>query len=81
MCGDLTAAFDFRNPNANVPLLPSTASYAPADKNCHNDYIPVPPVDQKMPQQESSVRPSRALGYELFVRTKVDASKGTFLFL
>jgi phospholipase C len=80
VCGDLTAAFDFRNPNAKVPPLPSTASYAPADKNRHNDYVPLPPVDQKMPQQESGVRPSRALGYELFVRSKVDASKGTVAF-
>ncbi|WP_250467762.1 phosphocholine-specific phospholipase C [Caballeronia sp. GAFFF2] len=80
ICGDLTSAFDFRNPNSKLPTLPATTSYVPPDKARHPDYVPLPPVDQKLPVQEPGVRPSRALPYELFVRSKPDASKGAVSF-
>lgn len=80
ICGDLTSAFDFRNPNRGMPTLPGTASYAPPDKARHPDYVPVPPVVGAMPKQEPGVRPARALPYELFVRTHANASQRTVAF-
>ncbi|RKP46530.1 phosphocholine-specific phospholipase C [Trinickia fusca] len=76
VCGDLTRAFDFRNPNAAFPTLPSTAGYAPPDRNRHPDYIPLPPLLPSMPTQEPGVRLARALPYELFLRTHANASAG-----
>ncbi|WP_277184369.1 phosphocholine-specific phospholipase C [Caballeronia sp. BR00000012568055] len=80
VCGDLTSAFDFRNPNRNLPTLPSTTGYAPPDKIRHPDYVPIPPVGGALPQQEPGVRLSRALPYELFVRAHADSSKGAVSF-
>jgi phospholipase C len=74
ICGDLTRAFDFANPNAAVPALPSTRGYAPADRERHPDYVPLPPLVQAQPKQEPGVRPARALPYELFVRARTDAA-------
>jgi phospholipase C len=74
VCGDLTRAFDFANPNAAQPTLPSTVGYAPPDRERHPDYVPLPPLVQAKPRQEPGVRPARALPYELFVRARVDAA-------
>ena len=74
ICGDLTRAFDFAHPNAAVPALPSTSGYAPADRERHPDYVPLPPLVQAKPKQEPGVRPARALPYELFVRARIDAA-------
>ncbi|MBB5425099.1 phospholipase C [Paraburkholderia sp. JPY158] len=68
VCGDLTSAFNFANPNASVPSLPSTSGYVPPDQNRHQDYVPQAPTVQTVPKQEAGVRPARALPYELFVR-------------
>jgi len=68
VCGDLTSAFNFANPNDAVPSLPSTSGYVPPDQNRHPDYQPQPPAVQAVPQQEPGVRPARAVPYELFVR-------------
>ncbi|OLL30491.1 phospholipase C, phosphocholine-specific [Burkholderia sp. SRS-W-2-2016] len=74
VCGDLTSAFDFANPNAAVPSLPRTSGYVPADQQRHDDYKPQPPAVQTMPKQEAGVRPARALPYELFVRADEGAN-------
>jgi len=68
VCGDLTSAFNFANPNDAIPSLPSTSGYVPPDQNRHPDYQPQPPAVQAVPQQEPGVRPARAVPYELFVR-------------
>ncbi|WP_233831080.1 phosphocholine-specific phospholipase C [Paraburkholderia sp. ZP32-5] len=68
VCGDLTSAFNFANPNEAIPPLPSTSGYVPPDQNRHPDYQPQPPAMQAVPQQEPGVRPARAVPYELFVR-------------
>jgi phospholipase C len=73
ICGDLTRAFDFAHPNAALPTLPNTSGYAPADRERHPDYVPLPPLVQAKPKQELGVRPARALPYELFVRARIDA--------
>jgi phospholipase C len=75
VCGDLTRAFDFANPNAAFPTLPSTSAYAPADQQRHPDYVPLPPLVQAQPRQEPGVRPARALPYELFVHARTDAGQ------
>ena len=78
VCGDLTAAFNFENPNALPVPLPSTAAYAPPDRLRHPDYIPVPPIDQAVPTQEPGLRRARALPYEFYVAGRADLSQGTF---
>jgi phospholipase C len=76
ICGDLTSAFNFVNPNDAEPALPSTAGYVPPDQLRHPDYVPLPPLVQAVPKQEPGVRPARALPYELFVRLHDEASQG-----
>ena len=78
VCGDLTSAFNFATPNEVVPTLPSTAAYVPKDKLRHASYVPLPPLVQAVPKQESGMRPSRALPYELFVRGRQDEAAGKF---
>jgi phospholipase C len=74
--GDLTSAFNFESPNDAVIALPSTASYQPLNQNRYPDYVPTPPSNQSLPEQEPGTRPARALPYELHVDGKVDALLG-----
>jgi phospholipase C len=67
VAGDLTSAFNFASPNDARVSLPSTVAYVPPDNDRHPDYIPAPPSDQVLPQQEPGTRPARALPYELHV--------------
>ena len=76
VCGDLTSAFNFRSPNDATVRLPSTVAYIPPDNQRHPDYVPVPPTVQALPEQESGVRPARALPYELHVRARTDLTDG-----
>lgn len=70
------AAFNFKDPNAAVPSLPSTAAYVPPDYVRHHDYIPDVPSVQALPRQEPGVRPARAVPYELQVLGSVDCFDG-----
>ncbi|HJZ63372.1 MAG TPA: phospholipase C, phosphocholine-specific [Candidatus Acidoferrum sp.] len=72
--GDLTSAFDFGSPDAAVVALPDTSSLKPSNLNRHPDYVPKPPSNQALPQQEPGRRPARALPYELRVDAQVNAS-------
>jgi phospholipase C len=66
ICGDLTSAFDFTSTDDRVPPLPPVGQYkpsAPAPPSFH----PTPPANGSVPTQESGVRPSRRLGYNLHV--------------
>jgi phospholipase C len=78
VCGDLTAAFNFENPNDAVPALPSTAGYVPPDDQRHPDYDPVPPLDQSLPRQEPGIRLARALPYALSANGRLDGAAGRF---
>jgi phospholipase C len=78
VCGDLTSAFDFRNPNASIVKLPDTATFMPPDAQRHPDYKPVPPAQQAMPSQEQGVRRARALPYRLDVAGRPDLATGAF---
>jgi phospholipase C len=74
--GDLTSAFNFASPNDATVALPSTASYEPPNQNRYPDYVPTPPSNQALPEQEPGTRPARALPYELHVDGEVSASHG-----
>ena len=65
VCGDLTSAFNFRTPNGAPVRLPSVAGYKPPDNSRHDDYVPVPPVQQALPRQERGFRRARPLPYEM----------------
>ena len=78
VCGDLVSAFNFSSPNESVPALPSTTGYVPPDSNRHDSYLPVPPAAQAMPKQESGLKWSRALPYNLAVHGRVDSAHRTF---
>jgi phospholipase C len=51
VCGDLASAFDFDQTRTDVPPLPATAAYRPADDQRHPDYAPVPPTNPMLPGQ------------------------------
>jgi phospholipase C len=78
ICGDLTSAFDFATPNTINVALPSTAAYAPPDRDLHPDYVPAPPKHQALPLQEKGLRYARALPYELNVVGRANLASGTF---
>jgi phospholipase C len=76
VAGDLTSAFNFDSPNDAVVALPSTVAYAPPDNERHPDFVPAPPVNQALPEQEPGTRPARALPYELHVEGEVNVGQG-----
>jgi phospholipase C len=78
VCGDLTSAFNFTNPNDATVPLPSTTAYIPPDNERHPDYVPTPPTTQAMPVQEPGTRPARPVPYELYVQGQPDTSTGAF---
>jgi phospholipase C len=76
--GDLTTAFDFRHPNRKpFPTLPVlTREEATAIRSAQDalPQIPVPfGAEGTFPVQETGMRPSRALPYELSVDALVDS--------
>ncbi|HEV7653748.1 MAG TPA: phospholipase C, phosphocholine-specific [Mycobacteriales bacterium] len=74
--GDLSTAFDFRNPNrSRPPRLPDTDDFRPEDLTRQPDQVPVPPADQQLPTQERGVKPARAIPYTLFADAR--ATGGT----
>ncbi|MFG1989799.1 phosphocholine-specific phospholipase C [Actinoplanes sp. NPDC048988] len=70
VAGDLTSAFDFKNPNRGRPDLPGTTDFKPAELTRRPNEVPVPPADPELPGQERGVRPARALPYRLHVDGK-----------
>jgi phospholipase C len=78
ICGDLTAAFDFKEPDARRVKLPDTAAYEPPDHTKHPDFVPAPPTLQTMPSQEPGLRHARALPYELDAEGTADIAHGAF---
>ncbi|MBL1258457.1 phosphocholine-specific phospholipase C [Methylocystis sp. Sn-Cys] len=75
ICGDLTSAFDFTRPDKRFVALPSTASYAPPDRQRHPSYVPTLPTQQAMPKQETGARYARPLPYALDVKGALDLAK------
>jgi len=74
VCGDLTSAFDFGNPqNAALPALPDMSNYAVIDAQQQAKGKYVVPATNQLPVQERGVRLSRKLPYELHVDAAVKA--------
>lgn len=78
VCGDLTSAFDFANPNAAPVRLPDTSMYVPTNHDRHPDYVPTVPVSQSLPKQERGLRRARALPYELRVDGTANSAASAF---
>jgi phospholipase C len=78
VCGDLTAAFDFRSASSRVPKMPSVAAYKPdVAQPTPPSYHPVPPANGALPHQEPGIRPSRRLGYRFEVNLEPSRSRLT----
>ncbi|VWD35368.1 phospholipase C [Burkholderia lata] len=81
VCGDLTSAFNFKNPNGNpatsFPAPTKAAADAQHVQQSLQGAVPVPSVSaQQMPTQPAGTRPSRALPYELHTSASADVSGG-----
>ena len=73
VCGDLTSAFNFADPNdeaffANLPVTLALANQARA---LPGRTVPATPAVSALPVQADGVRPSRALPYDLQTRCQV----------
>jgi phospholipase C len=77
VCGDLTSAFDFANPEGAAVALPDTSTYLPPDHQKQPSFVPAVPAQQSLPVQESGQRSARALPYELRVDANADPGKRT----
>jgi phospholipase C len=80
VAGDLTSAFDFDHPDYSWPDLPKTKNYTEEsiDQCLHLPY-PMVPTQQSLPKQESGVRISRALPYQITTSDTVDVSNKKLL--
>jgi phospholipase C len=77
--GDLTSAFDFRNPNGpRRVVLPGTDAFNPEDLVRHPDLELDPPASGAVPGQERGVRPARALPYVLEGEGIAQPADGSF---
>jgi len=76
IAGDLTSAFNFRNPNTKVVSLPDTSGYAPTVFTTQPDYVPPVPANQVLPNQETGVRPARPVPYELQAQGQFNLAGG-----
>jgi phospholipase C len=70
VCGDLTSAFDFANPETNYPALPNLTSLD-ADT-----FAGTPPNLQSMPQQDTNSLVSMPLPYQPEVVAETDCASG-----
>jgi phospholipase C len=78
VAGDLTSAFNFKNPNAKVVTLPGTSAYIPPTQDRFPDYTPVPPTTEHLPRQEKGTRPARPVPYQVNVSGGANFADGTF---
>ncbi|MDP9603074.1 UNVERIFIED_ORG: phospholipase C [Variovorax paradoxus] len=87
VCGDMTSAFNFANPNGEpLPTLAGRNSLDDANQQSKSqEYeadgvtkrsaVPLP-LNPQLPRQATGTRPSRALPYELHVSGRADAING-----
>ncbi|MBO1112580.1 phosphocholine-specific phospholipase C [Bordetella petrii] len=80
ICGDLSSAFNFANPNGEVlPTLEGRTTKDAADQLIAQQEAaaPIPvPASAELPGQQAGTRPSRALPYELHTTARADAGAG-----
>lgn len=67
VCGDLTSAFDFAQPERVLPALPALVGIDALVERQSRLPPPLPPLESALPKQAPGVRPSRALPYDLHV--------------
>src|SRR5882757_2444620 len=80
VCGDLTSAFDFRDHDTRISMLPDTYAMRRAADELQPSLPPpvIPtPGTQTMPTQEPGTRPARPLPYQLLANAAVAASTVT----
>jgi phospholipase C len=79
VCGDLSSAFDFSDPDASDfdEDLPDTTELAERARALTQHATPPTPDMPALPVQEYGVRPSRALPYELHTHAEVDPETGS----
>ncbi|TMQ90106.1 phospholipase C, phosphocholine-specific [Actinomadura soli] len=80
VCGDLTSAFDFADPQARPARLPDTDDYDPPDHNRHPDFVPAIPATAQPLEQERGRRFTRPLPYDLSVAGEVADGRITLKF-
>jgi len=75
VCGDMTSAFNFADPNdtAFFADLPATLERASQARALPDHTTPATPAVTTLPVQSEGVRPSRALPYELAVSSSIAA--------
>ncbi|WP_338804251.1 phospholipase C, phosphocholine-specific [Xenorhabdus griffiniae] len=80
VCGDLTSAFNFANPNNEVPRLPAITRRKADNLRMSQEALPPVPLPevgkQQLPYQQRQSRPSRALPYRLNVEASAYPDKG-----
>jgi phospholipase C len=80
VCGDLTSAFNFVDPNGEtLPNLPATSRHSADSLRQRQEQlpqVPLPAADkQQLPHQARLARPSRALPYQLHVEETLSPSQ------
>ena len=73
VCGDLTAAFDFKHPNTNYPALPTVSGVT-----CPSGSTPSVPSPQTFPTQEGGTLLARRLPYQPNATSYTDCGAGRF---
>ena len=73
VCGDLTAAFDFDNPDTNYPSLPTVTGVT-----CSSGTTPGVPSPQSFPAQETGTLISRPLPCQPNATSSTDCGAGRF---
>ena len=74
--GDLTAAFDFANPDFSIPNIPSLDQTWALSQETGGSTATPPEGDQQMPVQEAGTRPHRPSNHQPFADATVDRSSG-----
>ncbi|MEI2428943.1 phospholipase C, phosphocholine-specific [Lysobacter yananisis] len=73
VCGDLTTAFNFENPNNEpIPTLPYTGDADRIVAEQSKLPAPKPPATPSAARQDAGIKPSRALPYDLHVGERFD---------
>jgi phospholipase C len=77
VCGDLTTAFDFTNPNASSVVVPSVVGLSASAAAQSSLPAPTAPTAQSVSKQETGQRNARPLPYELFVAADATSTSGS----
>jgi phospholipase C len=76
VCGDLTSALDFSRAAAAAPTIPPAAGASAAVLEANQHPALTVPDSSPLPEQETGIRPSRALPYVLHAEARLDGRAG-----